>query len=369
MTLIDEDVLIDALNDAANTFEVSKEASTRILAEARPSGPPRRPRQVPTFIGQPSRGRTYSVAAVLVMIVAGISIPLFRSEGNPNRLSATGSLGTAHSSQGNVVPKSPSPDTNGTGTVGGIASSGLKSTTVSGTTFTGGAANTSQKIESTGTIGLAVNKGQVKSAFSRLSQFARSDGGFVDSTNANAGSGAPGKFVFGTIAVQVPQRNFAKLVSQAQSVGNTTSVRTSSSDVTAQYVDLEAHVAALEASRRQYLVIMTKATTIDGILAVQSQLDALQSQIEQLQGQLNVLSHETTYGALTVMVSEKGHHAPTTSPLSGFAKAWHDSVKGFLAGFEWLVRLAGPALFAVLALCGAWVFGRYARRTIRRRRI
>jgi hypothetical protein len=306
------------------------------LAEAQPGEPRRRSRQVPTFISQPSRGRTYLVAAALVRIVAGVSIPLFRSEGNPNRISANGLLGTAHSSQGNVVPKSPSPDTNGTGTVGGIASTGLKSTTVS---------------------------------FSRLSQLARSDGGFVNSTNVNAGSGAPGKFAFGTIVVQVPERNFAKLVSQAQSVGNATSVRTSSNDVTAQYVDLEAHVAALEASRRQYLVIMAKASTINGILAVQSQLDALQSQIEQLQGQLNVLNHETTYGALTVMVSEKGHHAPTTSPLSGFAKAWHDSVKGFLAGFEWLVRLAGPALFAVLALCGAWVFGWYARRTIRRRRI
>ncbi|HEV3187453.1 MAG TPA: DUF4349 domain-containing protein [Acidimicrobiales bacterium] len=370
MTMIDEDVLINALNDAANEFEVSTRASERILAEAEANEPPQRPNHVPTLIREPSRGRTYLVAAALVVIVAGVSVPLFRSEGTPNRTVVhgaklppvnSGQEYSAVSGSGFASPSSPSPS-HGKGAA--IA--------MTGTTAAGTSASTtvvSQKIESTGTMSLKVGKGHVASAFSALSQLATNYGGYVASTDANAGSSAPDRSSFGTIVVDVPQKNFAKLVAQAHTIGHETSVRTSSNDVTAQYVDLQAHISALEASRRQYLVIMTKATTINGILAVQSQLDALQSQIEQLQGQLNVLSHETSYGTLTVNVSESGHHAHKTTTLSGFAKAWHDSVKGFLAGFEWLVRLAGPALFAVLALGGVWTLGKYFRRTVRRRRI
>ena len=369
MTMIDEDVLINALNDVANAFEVSTEASDRILAEAEANEPPSRSRHIPTFVSQHSRGRTYLVAAALVVVVASVSVPLFRSEGNANKVETFGPLGSPHSSQGGVITKSPGVVINGTGSGVALSPTGVGKTAITGTPFAGGSSNTSLKIESNGSIALTVNKGHVESAFTTLSKLATSDGGFVDSTQANVGSRTSGKFSYGTIVVQVPQRNFAKLVAQAQRVGRPTSVSTTSNDVTAQYVDLQAHITALEASRRQYLVIMTKATTINGILAVQGQLDALQSQIEQLQGQLNVLSHETTYGTLTVTVSETGSHAHHTPPLSGFAKAWHDSVKGFFAGFEWLLRLAGPALFAVLAVGAVWALGKTLRRTVRRRRI
>ncbi len=373
MTMIDEDVLINALNDVASAFEISPDATDRILTEAQANEPPSRSRHVPTLISQPSRGRALLVAAALIVIVAGVSVPLFRSEGNSNKIAAFGPLGSRHASQGSVTTTAPPLAISGTGSAAALLPPGVSGKTLNGTGLTQVSANalktsTSLKIESSGSIALTVAKGHVESAFTRLSKLATSDGGFVDSTEANVGSRTSGKFSYGTIVVQVPQRNFAKLVAQAQRVGHETSVSTSSNDVTAQYVDLQAHITALEASRRQYLVIMTKATTIDGILAVQSQLNTLQSQIEQLQGQLNVLSHETTYGTLTVAVSEVGH-AHGSTPLTGFSKAWHDSVSGFISGFQWLLRLAGPILFAVLALGALFTLAKFARRVVRRRRL
>jgi hypothetical protein len=145
-------------------------------------------------------------------------------------------------------------------------------------------------------------------------------------------------------------------------------VNTSSQNVTGQYVNLQARIGALNASRQQYLAIMKRATTIGGILAVQTQLDAIESQIEQYQGQLDVLSHETTYATLTVLLSESGHHA-VSHHESGLRKAWHDSISGFVAGFEWLIRLAGPVLFALLLLAAAAGLGRLGWRAARRRRL
>lgn len=367
MTLIDEDVLTKALSEYANTFEVSPEAPRRILAAAQSAEPPKRP-HVPAVLRTHHHGRAWLVAAALVVVVAGISVPLFRGEGTAKKIvvgqeaapPASSNLAPATSGQGLAI-------TANSGAHG--SSTSLSTKTLTGTGFAPSASSTSPKIESTGTIALTVKAGGVASAFTKLNRLATGDGGFVDSTRAHVGTHASGTFSSGTITLQVPQREFAKLVAQVQSVGHATSVNTTSSDVTTQFVDLRAHLSALRASRQQYLTIMTKATTIAGILAVQSQLNELQSQIEQLQGQLSELSHSTTYATLTLSVAEAGAHTSTTTPRSGIDKAWHDSVGGFVSGFEWLVRLAGPVVFAALALGVLFALSTYIRRTVRRRRI
>jgi hypothetical protein len=44
-------------------------------------------------------------------------------------------------------------------------------------------------------------------------------------------------------------------------------------------------------------------------------------------------------------------------------------VRGFIDGFEWLIKLAGPALFALLLLGALSILGRLGWRAYRRRRI
>jgi hypothetical protein len=147
-------------------------------------------------------------------------------------------------------------------------------------------------------------------------------------------------------------------VSQVQQTGHATSVTTTSTDVTGQYVDLQARIAALQASRQQYLTIMAQATSIGDI----------QSQIEQLQGQLAVLTVETTYGTLTVSLVEAGQRPlPPLSPRTGLDKAWHDGIDGFVSGFEWLLRIAGMTLFVLLCSAAVFVLGRWVWRATRRR--
>jgi hypothetical protein len=143
------------------------------------------------------------------------------------------------------------------------------------------------------------------------------------------------------------------VVNRLGTVGRVTSLNTHAADVTGQYTDLQSRITALEASRQQYLTIMTQATTISDILAVQSQIDQLQSQIEQLQGQLNLLNSQTTYGTLAVSVYEAGvRHVvpPPVGSRGGVSRAWHDAVDGFLAGVDGIVRISGPLLFAALCV-------------------
>jgi hypothetical protein len=200
-----------------------------------------------------------------------------------------------------------------------------------------------------------------------LTYLAVGAGGFVANTQAQVGAGATGTPSSGSIVLRVPEASFARIVAQVQRDGHATSVNTTSTDVTGQYVDLQARIAALQASRQQYLNIMAQATSIGDILSVQSQLDTLQSQIEQLQGQLSVLDNETTYGSLTVTLSESGRRpTPPVPPRAGLDKAWDDGIGGFVSGFEWLIRIGGTTLFVLLCLGVLLVLGRWVWRTARR---
>jgi Domain of unknown function (DUF4349) len=214
------------------------------------------------------------------------------------------------------------------------------------------------KVEETGGITLVIPAAQIEPDLSRVATLAVASGGFVASTQTQ--SAAPGTPAQGTITVQVPEGSFNGVLAQVRGLGRVASLTTSATDVTGQYVDLQARITALEDSRQQYLTIMTKATTIGGILAVQAQLQNLQAQLQQLQGQLQVLDNETTYSTLAVTLTQKVVTPPPPRPEPGLSKAWHAAVGGFVAGFEGVVRVAGPLFFALLLLAALVLVGRWA---------
>ena len=220
-------------------------------------------------------------------------------------------------------------------------------------------------IEETGAITVVVPQARIQPDATALMNLATAYGGFVASTQAQTAS--PGSPAQSTVTLQVPEASFGQVLNAVKGYGKVASLTTQGTDVTGQYVDLQAQITALQDSRQQYLTIMTKATTIGGILAVQSQLDTLQSQLDQLQGQLRALNNETTYATLAVTVTQKVVAPPPPKPRSGLDKAWRGAVNGFVAGCEGVVRAAGAILFALLLGTALFVFGRAAWRLGRRR--
>ena len=226
------------------------------------------------------------------------------------------------------------------------------------------------RIQQTGSLDLRVARGAVSATVDRLDALAGANDGFVATSQTD--SGTSGGSPSGTVTLEVPVASFSAALEGAESLGKVSQLTTNATDVTAQYVDLQSQISALEASRQQYLTIMTRANSIGDVLAVQAQLDSLQSQIQQLQGQLAVLGSETDYSKLTIGVSETAappHHRAAAAAPSGLAKAWHDSVHGFVVGTEGLIRIAGPALFALLCLAAALLGGQLFWRRLQRRNL
>jgi len=207
------------------------------------------------------------------------------------------------------------------------------------------------KVMTTGTIDLALGTDPLQPAVTRLTTIATGAGGFVAKSDLQVGQPSAAIPSSATLVLQVPQSAFTTVLTQVRAIAKVTSMTSTSTDVTGEYVDLQARVDALQASRQQYLTILSKATSIGDILSVQSQLDTIQSQIDQLQGQLNLLAGQTTYATLTVSLSQSGHRSPLPpATQSGISRAWHQSVSGFTSGVEWLIRIAGRTLFVLLCL-------------------
>ena len=374
MTTFDEEKLQQALREAADEFSVSAGAADRILNEARESpGLERQPR-IRSFVERTGRIRSGVMAAAACVVVLAVAVPLFNSESTPRIDVHNNALKVVntHGAPATANPTAPILGVQGTGFTdvsGSVVPTSSKSVGKTGANSSEVSLVTSLRVEEVGTIQLTVGGQKFQFTLTQLTDFATTDGGFVASTQSHIGTKASRSFSTGTIVLQVPEHNFAMLVDQVRHSGVATSVVTSANDVTGQYVDLQARISALQVSRTQYLKIMSRTNSIGGILSVQEQLDSIQSQIEQYQAQLNLLNSETTYATLTVSLSESGHPVIAHKhPATGVDKAWHESLHGFAAGFEWLIRIAGPLLFALLLLAALVALGRLMWRATERRR-
>jgi hypothetical protein len=358
-----------------------------------------RVRRLRTVVGT-HRVLTAAAAAVVVVAVLGSTLLLgglrpttprgIVSAGAPvstttvpnEKSAATGghgsaALGTAPASTGSAgVPRTDLQQASGSTTnSGAFAPATPPVSAAAPTTSTGTAAlpsdsvGQSARIEQTGTLDLTVPPGKLSTTIAQLTYMAGLYGGFVANSQSQLASG--GTPANGSVTLQIPVASFSAALKNAQSLGKTTQLTTKATDVTGQYVNLQEQISALQASRQQYLTIMARATSIGDILSVQEQLDSIDTQIQQLQGQLGVLTSETSYSTLTVLVNEKStsHHHPAPHPLSGLAKAWHDSVHGFTSGVDGLVRVAGPLLFILLCAGVVLVAGRLLWRRYQRHRL
>ena len=375
MSTFDEEMMKRALRETADDFAISEGAVESILDEARDTATFDESPRIRAFIHRngPIRSTILAVAACVVLLA--VAVPLFNSEGKSPRtalqfaaLPKVAKVGT-HGESGVVIA-----GTGNLGLSGQVTATGtsLSLTSPDGKTVQNAKTSSpdgSLRVEEIGRIQLTVGGTHFQSTLTQLTDFATTDGGFVASTQSHIGTKATHSYSTGSIVLQVPERDFTMLVDQVRHAGVATSVVTSATDVTGQYVDLQARINALQVSRTQYLKIMTRTNSIGGILSVQNQLNSIQSQIEQLRAQLNLLNSETTYATLTVSLSEVGHQIVTPAhPATGVDKAWHDSLHGFAAGVEWLIRIAGPLLFALLLLAALLVLGRWTWRATERRR-
>ncbi len=222
----------------------------------------------------------------------------------------------------------------------------------------------------TGEMSLTVAKGGVPEAAARIVGLTTGYGGYVlTSQVSTTDSSSP---PFADITVRVPARQYDLAIQRFGALGRVQSVQTSATDVTGQYVDLNARLAEARRIDQRLLGFLGQARSVTEALAVQARIDSTELKVEELTGQLKALREQVTYGTLTVSVTEKpGHHAATHK--GGFLGALSTSWRHLVAGFEAIVVGLGAIIpFAVLLAAlavAAWFAAKAAGRLRQRARL
>ena len=146
------------------------------------------------------------------------------------------------------------------------------------------------------------------------------------------------------VTIRVPSSRFDDALGQLKQLdGEVVTSNVDAKDVTDQFVDLQARLAALKAQEQQYLTLLSRATTVDEILKVQNALVSTRTQIEQIQGQVNSLKTRIDFSTITMSI------APLVSVPGGTTSAW-DPSRTFAQAVAALA-----ALFRVLGDVAIWM--------------
>ena len=88
-----------------------------------------------------------------------------------------------------------------------------------------------------------------------------------------------------------------------------------SKDVTDQFVDLQARLAAKQVEEQRYLALLARADKIEDVLKVDQALSAVRTQVEQLTGQINGIRSRTQFSTITVGIASA---APSPEPVGSW---------------------------------------------------
>jgi hypothetical protein len=110
-----------------------------------------------------------------------------------------------------------------------------------------------------------------------------------------------GEGVSATITYRIPADQWGPALKALRELAiKVVTERTGTEDVTGQVVDLRARIANLQATERALQGIMTQATKISDVLAVQAELTQVRGQIEEATAQRQHLEEQAAYSTLSV---------------------------------------------------------------------
>lgn len=239
-----------------------------------------------------------------------------------------------------------------------------------------------------GALGLQVPRGTLLSAVNRITALTAGLNGYVVSSSVGSepipwpqASGATGSTSqssgdqpvassgsgYATVIVRVPGVLFDTALQRFAAAGTVQSVSTSSDDVTSQYVDLRARLQHYRAVERRLVSFLGATTNVNQALEVQDRINNVQLTIEELTAQFKELRQTTTYGTITVSLTERGRHVTTTATTS-FWGTFRHSLSLLARGARDTALAIVAVLPFVLVLGGLGLAGWAAARRYRRRR-
>lgn len=214
---------------------------------------------------------------------------------------------------------------------------------------------------------LTLKVGDVEQALVWVRDLAGQRSGFVFGSTSYIEEG----YEYAQITIRVPSDQFDGVMAAlrgAPFVVNVEREESSSEDVSAEYVDNESRLKALEATELRLLELLTQAEDIDEILRVEYELNNVRAQIETIKGRQQYLDEMTAFSTISVYLQPD---APGAQPdedsdnlIARVLDSTWNNAEDFLEGLLVFTLTAG---IVVLALSPFGVLAWFVYRLVRRR--
>jgi hypothetical protein len=126
-----------------------------------------------------------------------------------------------------------------------------------------------------------------------------------------------------------------------------------SRDVTEEYVDIESRLANKQMYLKRYKELLTKASTVRDVLAIEEQIRIIQEEIESREGRLKFLNDQITYSTLDINLFKVKEYVYKPEAQDKFSERLKDSLSnGWHAVVGFVVWIFGiwPFILFVLTL-------------------
>jgi hypothetical protein len=176
-----------------------------------------------------------------------------------------------------------------------------------------------------------------------------------DSTNEDS-TVEPGTDDGGSVdlTVRIPSAKVTATLDELKRLGTKATVKMSTADVTGQVQDLGARITALQASVDRLVTLMTKATSTQDLISIESALSERQANLESLASQKRQLDDQvdlSTFQLHLGSVASAKVEAPGTF-IDGLISGWQ-SLAGFLAGVLVVAGILLPWVLAAAVIAAA----------------
>lgn len=205
----------------------------------------------------------------------------------------------------------------------------------------------------------------------RITTIAESKGGFVIESTQSSSNAKTATRDTVAMTVRVPAEKFNEALDEIRKTASRVIVETvRGTDVTEEFIDIEARLKAKRALEAQFLEIMKRANSVEDALNVQRQLAEVRGEIEKIEGRKRFLENQASLSTIKIRLQtpaafsqqSKGFFSRLTESVgSGF-----DAALSFILGFITILIAALP--FFLLIVLPIYLVLRYFWRKWRRRR-
>lgn len=150
----------------------------------------------------------------------------------------------------------------------------------------------------------------------------------------------------GYVTVRIPSENYTAFVREVENLGDVNSKSTTGTDVTEEYIDLEARLNNLQKQEKRLTEILNISTTVEEVLSVEKELERVRGEIDSLTGRLQYLNNRIDFATINIRITEP---KPITHSW-GMRDALSSSVQGFVSTVRSMVILVGYLLPIAIVL-------------------